>query len=663
MTRSAGMPSETPNFTEMTDLNSLMSDISQMEGIISPETLNQSESWKPITKSSSAGNIIKQFKGSEDIPIFQGGSVPQPGDMLPKTAIMTVNELFHTDEVATPEFFNPDASGKHPPNHDPDKLTWRAPGSWAVAALPNIDVEQYMYGKELQTLRDDTDERQLYYIRVFKRDSMFITITCNLYATNIELRQALAKKSFINTPEQFALQLYSKGVTRLLHDKDRPLMIQRLLLEDAGFTENDYLHELGRDDNSYLYRFTVVDLDMLASTERDPDSDELDMERANMPSIPIRCFKGAERLRVLNLSHNPGLKIPLDFMQLCTNLTELKLSGMDFTQVPAAIRESVNLQFLCLSGNRLTSINTSVFANMNSLVILELQDNQLTSLVDCKKWNPQLTTLNLCNNCFGRIPSIVMRMEKLEELDISFNNLTEMDPDIHLLTGLKRFYVVANDISGQFPNNVSRMRHLREVNIQRNNFSSIQTLLLVASLELLFADNNAISEVTVGRCNVRELSLSNNPIIKFHVEHLIPSLLYLNLESCKLTALTDNICLNFVHLQHLILNFNHLVTLPRCIGNLKDLKVLSCTNNALNSLPSDIYEMSSLRVIDVRSNNIEEIPPEIWWCSKLSTLNASSNMLESFPQPINQPFQFYAGDCAQAPRTRAQRARTEQLAH
>ena len=42
----------------------------------------------------------------------------------------------------------------------------------------------------------------------------------------------------------------------MLSSKERPLKLQKQLLEQAGYTENDKLDDLGREDNSYLVRFT-----------------------------------------------------------------------------------------------------------------------------------------------------------------------------------------------------------------------------------------------------------------------------------------------------------------------------------------------------------------------------------------------------------------------
>lgn len=45
-------------------------------------------------------------------------------------------------------------------------------------------------------------------------------------------------------------------IERVLAPQERPLQLQKKLLEQAGYTESDRLEDLGREDNSYLVRFT-----------------------------------------------------------------------------------------------------------------------------------------------------------------------------------------------------------------------------------------------------------------------------------------------------------------------------------------------------------------------------------------------------------------------
>jgi adenylate cyclase len=53
--------------------------------------------------------------------------------------------------------------------------------------------------------------------------------------------------------------------------------------------------------------------------------EDVDLTNRSIRMIPIALYAHAEGIEALNLSCNPMLDIPLDFVQLCTSLRELSL--------------------------------------------------------------------------------------------------------------------------------------------------------------------------------------------------------------------------------------------------------------------------------------------------------------------------------------------------
>jgi Leucine-rich repeat (LRR) protein len=53
---------------------------------------------------------------------------------------------------------------------------------------------------------------------------------------------------------------------------------------------------------------------------------------------------------------------------------------------------------------------------------------------------------------------------------------------------------------------------------------------------------------------------------------------------------------------------NQLSTIPKNIGNLKSLRVLSFRNNQIQSIPDSIQNLSNLLYLDLRGNQIKELP-------------------------------------------------------
>jgi adenylate cyclase len=109
-------------------------------------------------------------------------------------------------------------------------------------------------------------------IRIFRPDSTFSTLPVPLTVTAAELTATLSRKFQINPKSGHALYLREKGLgtslfppprslradtgsrstERRVGANEKPVLLQKRRLEQAGYTELDKLEELGREDNSYL---------------------------------------------------------------------------------------------------------------------------------------------------------------------------------------------------------------------------------------------------------------------------------------------------------------------------------------------------------------------------------------------------------------------------
>lgn len=69
----------------------------------------------------------------------------------------------------------------------------------------------------------------------------------------------LGRKSFLQDDlKNYQIVMKKNGLLRILGPNERPLKIQKRLLEQAGYTEDDHLEEIGREDHGYLCRFTFM---------------------------------------------------------------------------------------------------------------------------------------------------------------------------------------------------------------------------------------------------------------------------------------------------------------------------------------------------------------------------------------------------------------------
>jgi adenylate cyclase len=130
------------------------------------------------------------------------------------------------------------------------------------------------------------------------------------------------------------------------------------------------------------------------------------------------------------------IEIPLDFIQSCTTLRELRLSHMAIKQAPRSLRHSATLTRLDLSCNRIVTLDEAYFDDMPGLTSLYVQNNRLEKLPWSFPRLRGLAALNLSNNKFRTFPAVVSRLLNLCDLDISFNMISGLPEEIGELRNL-----------------------------------------------------------------------------------------------------------------------------------------------------------------------------------------------------------------------------------
>ena len=134
--------------------------------------------------------------------------------------------------------------------------TWEPPESWgATQGVQPPSVEPSDAEDEPESGPEDAQ----YCIRVFRADSTFATLSCKLSATVTEVLGLLGRKSFLqDNLANYQIVMRKNSLLRILGPNERPLKIQKKLLELVGYTEDDHLDEIGREDHGYLVRFTFM---------------------------------------------------------------------------------------------------------------------------------------------------------------------------------------------------------------------------------------------------------------------------------------------------------------------------------------------------------------------------------------------------------------------
>lgn len=439
------------------------------------------------------------------------------------------------------------------------------------------------------------------------------------------------------------LYIRERGQDRQLLPSERPLALQARRLLQAGYTEAEHIEELGKEDLSMLCRFiyqTPVLPVMNPEEESSYESFEfIDLSGRDLQVIPIFLHLHADNIIILNVSRNPMTDLPLDFIQACTSLKELRMSNMALKRIPASIPASTTLSRLDLSCNRIVDLESARLCDIRTLLSLKVQNNRLYSIPNYFMQMNGLKYLNISNNVFEEFPLVVCEMSNLVDLDVSFNRITQLPSQMSNLRSLERLICVGNELT-KFPDSFSTLANLRVLDVRRNKLVDLTTVYALPQLATLRADsNNLVTLDTQLGSKVRDFSVPYNSITRFTLASVMGmspaySLTSLNLSHGKLSSLAESALSELVNLVDLNLSFNQFTRLPQTLDRLTSLEVLSCTDNMLETFPAGCFgNMQRLRICNIHNNNLKELPEDIWVCSSIESINLSSNLLESWPSP------------------------------
>ena len=604
-----------------------------------------------------------RLRGARRGHSYEAGLAKDPNDLNEETN----QSLFHLDTdlsdmgdiLAKPQDISPDDGGifaghtavestapqkilDDSNSVNPSGAEWNAPDSWAVRKVEDENMTRLREIDEEGVAPKDEDDGMQYSGRVFRIGGTFATLSTGLNSTVAEILGILGKKSFLQASlEDYQIVMKKHDMQRILEKGERPLAIQKRLLNQAGYHDNDRLDEIGREDNSYLCRFTFVPakLSNYYSLEKDPGFSRMhkfsrvDLQGRNLIAIPITLYQKATEIVSLNLSRNLSLDIPKDFIQSCLNLRDIKYTSNEAWKLPPSLSLAARLTFLDISNNRLEQLEHAGLEKLQSLLSLKMSNNKISRLPSSFGHFRELRTLNISSNYLEVFPEFLCDLTSLVDLDLSFNSISSFPENIGKLISLEKLAATNNKFVGPFPDAFASLVKLREVDVRFNNISNVDVCSQLPLLEQLIVGHNSISAFEGTLHVLRTLTLSHNPVTRFAIKNPVPSLTKLNLGSAKLAQLPDELYEKIPNLESLILDKNHFVSLSPQIGKLQKLQHLSVARNPLNSLPPEIGCLHELHILDVREGNLKKLPGEIWCMFKLDTLNVSSNVLETFPKP------------------------------
>jgi len=219
--------------------------------------------------------------------------------------------------------------------------------------------------------------------------------------------------------------------------------------------------------------------------------------------------------------------------------------------------------------------------NLSSLNDLHTLD--VPSLSITHGFNPEIVRkLILTKNSFTVLPLTITHFVQLEELDISFNQITWISGELARLRKLTSFTARNNRLTN-LPKEFGRCSSLETLNLSGNLYSDIPPQVFsLRRLRNLYLGGNKIAVVPPQVENLRKLEL-----------------LYLG--GNNLTELPPQFK-KLKNLRHLFLCDNRLSSIPVELGRLKKLSSLSLHKNYIKSLPVEILMLVQLQELTLRDN-------------------------------------------------------------
>ena len=246
-----------------------------------------------------------------------------------------------------------------------------------------------------------------------------------------------------------------------------------------------------------------------------------------------------------------------------------------------------------------------------------------------------LVSLRFSNNKFNLIPQGIYQLSNLKLLDMSGNNINEIDGN--LIKGLSS--LVELDLSKNkiryIPNNIQFLTFLEVLRISNNQLLEIpEELGVLTRLKKLFLNENSLQflprnlfskmvgleEIYLYKNQLEDICDSSSSIFD-NMKHLK----FLDIHSNHLTIF--NIFTEIPILDSLLLSYNqlqHINGLDKCYN----LTNLDLNNNKISEFPSDILKLKKLSTLNLQNNDLNSIPNTLGLMNNLIRLNIEGNPLK-----------------------------------
>uniref|UniRef100_A0A7N8Y1E9 PH domain leucine-rich repeat-containing protein phosphatase 2 n=1 Tax=Mastacembelus armatus TaxID=205130 RepID=A0A7N8Y1E9_9TELE len=388
---------------------------------------------------------------------------------------------------------------------------------------------------------------------------------------------------------------------------------------------------------------------------------ELNLSCNNLHTVPVQICN-LQSLQTLSLDGNHLSSLPEELGGLA-QLNSLGLSFNNFSHIPAVLERLSAVDKLAMAGNRVETLELCTLARMSHLKTIDLRLNGLRQVKsESLEAVSQVTQLDLRDNCLDsldlsaicNLEALYCQRNQLGTLTLSGFTLRMLHASSNRLTTVN-IYPVPNQLTHMelsqnlleyLPDWVCDCRKIEMLDVTHNQLSELPLRLLTnLSLRKLLAGNNHLQRVPdlLDHVPLEVLDLQHNKLAELpeSLFYKALNLKYLNLSANALESIPPSSQSeeSLSTLQELYLTGNNLN--ENCgallVGH-QNLRVLHIAYNQLLSFPaSKLTKLELLEELNLSGNKLKTIPSTVSSCKRLHTLIAHSNHITVFPEILNLP--------------------------
>ncbi|XP_008794105.2 receptor-like protein kinase 5 [Phoenix dactylifera] len=353
------------------------------------------------------------------------------------------------------------------------------------------------------------------------------------------------------------------------------------------------------------------------------------------PTILYNC----SNLEYLDISENLFIgEIPADIYRMSSRLSDLRLSGNNFTgNIPPSICRLPAIRSLLLDNNLFNRSFPAELGNLSALETLTLAYNPFTPARIPSEFGKMaklsylwMTKMNL----FGEIPESLGNLVELEHLDLAWNSLNGTIPGwIWKLEKLKELYLFANKFSGEISGTIRALSLVQlDVSINQLTGSIPEDIGKLKNLSILFMYYNRLSgeiPASIGSLpNLQDIRLFGNNLTGVLPPELGKHSRLLNLEvqwNNISGKLPEYLCAGKALTSLNVFDNNFAGEVPASLGDCSTLDNIQLYRNAFSGdFPTGIWSAVNLTTVIIHDNALSgTLPDELPW--NLTRLEMQNN--------------------------------------